>query len=182
MLPIDLRYGVWASSGEIDIYEMKNEFIRNNMALHYGGPWPKYSERFNTYEKRPGGGSFSDSFTVVTMDWSPTEINMYMDGELAFSDKSKAVDRNGWYSKSLNGGPNTPFDMPFYIVLNLAIGGKYPGDSDSTTLSPNSMVRLVLNHAPAPCPAPCPALRHAHAHLPCSSFFQEIDYIRVFAK
>jgi hypothetical protein len=74
MLPIDMRYGVWASSGEIDIYEMKNEFIKNNMALHYGGPWPKYSERFNAYENRPGGGSFSDDFTVVTMDWSPTKI------------------------------------------------------------------------------------------------------------
>jgi hypothetical protein len=74
MLPIDLRYGVWASSGEIDIYEMKNQFIKNNMALHYGGPWPKYSERFNAYENRPGGGSFSEDFTVVTMDWSPTEI------------------------------------------------------------------------------------------------------------
>jgi beta-glucanase (GH16 family) len=148
MLPIDLRYGVWASSGEIDMYEMKNEFIRNNMALHYGGPWPKYSERFNTYERRPGGGSFSDSFTVVTMDWSPTEINMYMDGELAFSDKSKSVDRNGWYSKSLNGGPNTPFDMPFYIILNLAIGGKYPGDSDAATLSPNTMVRFVSFRRP----------------------------------
>lgn len=65
---------MWASSGEIDIYEMKNQFIKNNMALHYGGPWPKYSERFNAYENRPGGGSFSEDFTVVTMDWSPTEI------------------------------------------------------------------------------------------------------------
>lgn len=74
MLPIDMRYGVWASSGEIDIYEMKNQFIKNNMALHYGGPWPKYSERFNAYENRPGGGSFSEDFTIVTMDWSPTEI------------------------------------------------------------------------------------------------------------
>jgi len=176
MLPIDLRYGVWASSGEIDIYEMKNEFIRNNMALHYGGPWPKYSERFNTYERRPGGGSFSDSFTVVTMDWSPTEINMYMNGELAFSDKSKSVDRNGWYSKSLNGGPNTPFDMPFYIILNLAIGGKYPGDSDAATLSLNTMVRFAaLVHV----------LTRANSHSRLSTMLttaQEIDYIRVFGK
>jgi beta-glucanase (GH16 family) len=158
------------------MYEMKNEFIRNNMALHYGGPWPKYSERFNTYERRPGGGSFSDSFTVVTMDWSPTEINMYMDGELAFSDKSKSVDRNGWYSKSLNGGPNTPFDMPFYIILNLAIGGKYPGDSDAATLSPNTMVRFAsLVHV----------LTRANSHSRLSTMLttaQEIDYIRVFGK
>ncbi|KAI8106822.1 hypothetical protein M9434_001476 [Picochlorum sp. BPE23] len=139
MLPIDMRYGVWASSGEIDIYEMKNQFVKNNMALHYGGPWPKYSERFNAYENRPGGGSFSEDFTVVTMDWSPTEIQMSMDGELAFTLKSQSVDsKNGWYSKSLNGGPNSPFDMPFYIILNLAVGGKYPGDATPDTLTPNT--------------------------------------------
>jgi hypothetical protein len=110
------------------------------------------------------------------MDWSPTEINMYMDGELAFSDKSKSVDRNGWYSKSLNGGPNTPFDMPFYIILNLAIGGKYPGDSDAATLSPNTMVRFAaLVHV----------LTRANSHSRLSTMLttaQEIDYIRVFGK
>jgi len=135
MLPIDLRYGVWASSGEIDVYEMKNNFIRNNMALHYGGPWPKYSERFNTYERRPGGGSFSDDFTVVTMDWTPTQINMYMDGELAFSDKSKAIDPNGWYSKSLNGA--------WYDYSSLR--GMHPiahARSRSRCPSPRSLVRL----------------------------------------
>lgn len=62
-----------------------------------------------------------------------------MDGELAFTLKSQSVDpQNGWYSKSLNGGPNSPFDMPFYIILNLAVGGKYPGDATPDTLTPNT--------------------------------------------
>lgn len=80
MLPIDLRYGVWASSGEIDIYEMKNDFSKNNMALHYGGPYPKYSERYNVYNPRPGGGSFSTEFTTATLDWSPTQITSEQGG------------------------------------------------------------------------------------------------------
>jgi len=75
MLPIDLRYGVWASSGEIDMYEMKNDFQKNNMAFHYGGPYPKYNERYNLYEPRPGGGSFSDDFTTVSLTWAPTQIS-----------------------------------------------------------------------------------------------------------
>ena len=74
MLPIDMRYGVWASSGEIDMYEMKNDFKQNNMALHYGGPWPKYSERYNVYEPRPGGGSFSNQYTTTALDWYPTNL------------------------------------------------------------------------------------------------------------
>lgn len=138
MLPIDQRYGAWATSGEIDIYEMKNEFKKNNMALHYGGPSPKYDVKTNTYENRPGGGSFSDDFTVVTMEWSPTKIEMFMDGQLSFSLSSDSVSNDGWFSKTLNGGPNSPFDMPFYIILNLAIGGKYPGDATEDTLSPNT--------------------------------------------
>lgn len=138
MLPIDQRYGAWATSGEIDIYEMKNEFKKNNMALHYGGPSPKYDVKFNAYENKPGGGSFSDEFTVVTMEWSPTKIEMFMDGVLSFSLSSESVSKDGWFSKTLNGGPNSPFDMPFYIILNLAIGGKYPGDATEDTLSPNT--------------------------------------------
>lgn len=138
MLPIDQRYGAWATSGEIDIYEMKNEFKKNNMALHYGGPSPKYDVKFNTYENKPGGGTFSSEFTVVSMEWSPGKIEMFMDGVKSFSLSSSSLDKDGWFSKTLNGGPNSPFDMPFYIILNLAIGGKYPGDATEDTLSPNT--------------------------------------------
>ena len=138
MLPIDQRYGAWATSGEIDIYEMKNEFKKNNMALHYGGPSPKYDVKFNEYENKPGGGSFSSEFTVVTLEWSPGKIEMFMDGVKSFSLSSSILQQDGWYSKTLNGGPNSPFDMPFYIILNLAIGGKYPGDATEDTLSPNT--------------------------------------------
>jgi len=74
MLPVDFRYGQWATSGEIDIYEMKNEFKKNNMALHFGGPYPKYNRRYNVYENKPGKGSFSDGFSTMTMDWSPSTI------------------------------------------------------------------------------------------------------------
>lgn len=61
-----------------------------------------------------------------------------MDGQLSFSMESRSVNADGWYSKSLNGNPNSPFDMPFYIILNLAIGGKYPGNATAETLSPNT--------------------------------------------
>jgi len=138
MLPIDQRYGAWATSGEIDIYEMKNDFKKNNVALHFGGPSPKYDVKFNEYENKPGGGSFSSEFTVVTMEWSPGTIEMFMDGVKSFSLSSSSLQQDGWYSKTLNGGPNSPFDMPFYIILNLAIGGKYPGDATEDTLSPNT--------------------------------------------
>jgi len=138
MLPIDQRYGAWATSGEIDIYEMKNEFKKNNMALHYGGPSPKYDVKFNEYENKPGGGTFSSEFTVVTLEWSPGTIEMFMDGVKSFSLSSSSLNKDGWFSKTLNGGPNSPFDMPFYIILNLAIGGKYPGDATEDTLSPNT--------------------------------------------
>jgi hypothetical protein len=75
MLPVDLRYGVWASSGEIDVYEMKNEFDHVNLAFHYGGPAPKYNKRNNVYPQRPGGGTFSQSYATVALDWTPTSMS-----------------------------------------------------------------------------------------------------------
>ena len=138
MLPTDMRYGVWASSGEIDMYEMKNEFDKCNIALHYGGPWPKLNKRYNMYNPRPGGGTFSDDFTTVTLDWSPTKLSIGMNGEEQLAMQNKAVDPNGYYSDAIGAGPSAPYDIPFYFVINLSVGGRYPGNATDATLLPNA--------------------------------------------
>lgn len=53
-----------------------------------------------------GDGSFSFSFLAVSMQ-----------GEQMFKLESSSISPTGWYSKTLNGGPNSPFDLPFYFVL-----------------------------------------------------------------
>lgn len=138
MFPIELNYGVWASSGEIDIFEMKNMFTHNNMALHYGGPYPKSHKRANEYEKRPNGKKYYDSFTEVSLDWQQDKISFSIDGKSIFTVNSRSIDPDGYYTASKYGGPNAPFDTPFYFIANLAVGGKYPKNATDDTLLPNT--------------------------------------------
>lgn len=138
LLPTDMRYGVWASSGEIDIYEMKNDFAKCNFALHYGGPWPKYNRRYNKYEARPGGGSFSNDFTQVALEWTKTKLTMSMEGEEVLSMDSRSVNPDGFYSDAIGAGDGAPFDIPFYIIMNLSVGGRYPGNATEATVLPNT--------------------------------------------
>jgi beta-glucanase (GH16 family) len=134
-----MRYGVWAGSGEMDLYEMKNDFTQCNFALHYGGPWPKFNKRYNLYNPREGGGSFSNDFTTVALDWSPTEITMLMNGVEQLSKKSRGVDPNGYYSDAINAPDGAPFNIPFYMIINLSVGGRYPGNATDATVLPNSL-------------------------------------------
>ena len=134
-----MRYGVWASSGEMDLYEMKNEFEKCNFALHYGGPWPKANKRYNVYNTRQGGGSFSNDFTTVALDWSTNRIAMSMNGKELMSKDSRGVDpANGYYSDAIGAPDGAPFDIPFYMIINLAVGGRYPGNATDATVLPNS--------------------------------------------
>ena len=137
-LPVDMRYGVWASSGEMDLYEMKNDFTKCNFALHYGGPWPKANKRYNLYFPRQGGGTFYNDFTTVTMDWSTTSITMSMNGAQVLSKSSIAADPNGYYSDAINAPDGAPFDIPFYIIINMSVGGRYPGNATDATVLPNT--------------------------------------------
>lgn len=51
---------------------------------------------------------------------------------------------NGWYSANTGGyqtwGPCAPFDRPFHIILNVAIGGGWPGNPTAATVFPQSML------------------------------------------
>ena len=129
MMSQDSVYGGWASSGEIDVMENKG---RNPTtvggAIHYGGPWPN-----NTYSALdyvfPGGGVATD-FHIYMLEWSTNSIKWYVDGVLYQT-------RTSWYS---TGNPYpAPFDQSFYLIINLAVGGRYDGDPDDTTVFPGVM-------------------------------------------
>ena len=67
-------------------------------------------------------------FHVFGVEWEPAEIRWYVDGKNYFSTTTKMV-RGKWV-----------FDRPFFILLNLAIGGNWPGAPDSTTPFPVKML------------------------------------------
>ncbi|MCA1060060.1 carbohydrate binding domain-containing protein [Rossellomorea aquimaris] len=135
MLPEDDRYGGWAASGEIDILEAQGSNPGEAIGtLHYGESWPnnKYTGTHYAFE---GGSTIADEH-VYSVEWEPGEIRWYVDGKLRQT-------QNNWYSKGTGNAANftypAPFDQPFHMLLNLAIGGNFDGDPTEETMFPQSM-------------------------------------------
>lgn len=125
MLPEDDRYGRWAASGEIDILEAVNlgveckecpGAIENTIlgTLHFGGQWPDNTFA-STEIAQPGS---LEEFHTYSIIWSAGKITWLIDGRI-FAIKT-AED----WSTTATDDPNAPFDQPFHLILNLAIGGK----------------------------------------------------------
>ena len=132
MLPEAGSYGGWAASGEIDIMEARGQHPgRIDGTIHYGGAWPSnvYSGKGYAF---PRGQSIAD-FNTYAVEWdiTPTPaIRWYVNDNL-FSTQTQ------WWSSG--GGYPAPFDRPFHLLLNLAVGGNYVGSPDASTPFPAAM-------------------------------------------
>ena len=126
MMPTrESRYGSWPRCGEIDIMEILGHNTGTTYAnIHYGEP---HAEQQGVYTLADGK-SFADDFHEFGMEWEPGEFRFYIDGELFHT-------VNDWYSVSfgVERPYPAPFDQTFYIQLNLAVGGNWPGNPDETT-------------------------------------------------
>ena len=128
-------YGGWAASGEIDILENKG-FQTHIMsgALHYGGPWPNNQFKLHEYEF-PKGQSVEE-FHTYSLVWEPKKISWYVDDHLYGTSTE-------WHSEDKKGKKRpypAPFDQPFYLLMNVAIGGNFGGNPTKDTQFPQSMV------------------------------------------
>ncbi len=131
MLPQDNVYGGWAASGEIDIVEAVNLGVGGNNTvhgtIHYGGEWPGNTLTGGEYVAPMDAAS---SFHVYAIEWDPTEIRWYVNDTL-YSMK------NAWSS---SGAPfPAPFDQHFHLLLNVAVGGNWPGPPNASTVFPVTM-------------------------------------------
>lgn len=127
MLPSENGYGWWPESGEIDIMEQPSNEVSNI----YG---TIHTEAYNSFTgSGPMGGVtvISDAqtaFHLYAIEWTPDQIDFYVDGQNYFS-----------FSNDHSGSATWPFDKPFYIILNLAVGGAWAGNPDLTTVFPAIM-------------------------------------------
>jgi beta-glucanase (GH16 family) len=126
MLPEKDRYGSWAASGEIDILEAVNlgvpcktcEGGRENTilgTLHFGGKWPK---NLHKGEDVAFPAVLDGGFHTYAIEWYPDRIIWQVDGR-TFAERHMSE-----WSTTGSTSPGAPFDQPFYLILNLAIGGK----------------------------------------------------------
>lgn len=127
MMPTDENlYGQWPKCGEIDIMEvMGQETNKAYGTIHYGEP---HAQSQGTYSVS-AADNFADNYHTYAVDWEPGKITWYIDG-------IKYHEESDWFSAKENQGTvayPAPFDQPFYMILNLAVGGSWVGYPDDTT-------------------------------------------------
>lgn len=121
MLPTHSPYGGWPMSGEIDIMEAKGRTpARSSGALHYGSRWPHHT--YSHFDHAfPPGADITD-FNRYAVEWEADEIRWYVNDTLIGTERK-------WWSRRPDAAENyphlAPFDQPFHIVLNLAVGGSF---------------------------------------------------------
>lgn len=129
MLPTDEAYGPWAASGEIDIMELlghQPDIVHGT--LHYGDRWPNNTSDGSQTHKLVSG-DYSDDFHVFRLDWHAEGMRWYVDDILY-----RETPASQWFSAT---APSpAPFDQRFHLILNLAVGGEWPKNPDSSTKFP----------------------------------------------
>lgn len=125
MLGNDIGNVGWPNSGEIDIMENVG-FEPNTVHGTLHGPGYSGSGGIGAGYNGP---NFSDAFHTYAIDWAPNVIKWYVDGNLYQTRTPADLNGNRWV-----------FDHPFYMILNLAVGGYWPGDPNSSTVFPQHLV------------------------------------------
>jgi beta-glucanase (GH16 family) len=124
MLPTDNYYGRWPRSGEIDIMELLgNEPEKVYGTLIYGKPYEASSNTYSLYNEK----TFSDDFHVFGLVWEPEGIYWYIDGQPFHYETY-------WYTSDRVNEFQAPFNMRFHLILNIAVGGSWPGRPDDSTV------------------------------------------------
>ncbi|GAA0234370.1 glycoside hydrolase family 16 protein [Saccharothrix mutabilis subsp. mutabilis] len=125
MLGQDIGSVGWPNSGEIDIME----FLGHQQNTVYGTiHGPGYSGA-GGIGMAYNGPNFADGFHTFAVDWTPQGIAWSVDGHV-YQRRTPAD----------LGGRQWVFNKPFFIILNLAVGGEWPGYPDASTVFPQQFV------------------------------------------
>ena len=127
------EYGHWPFSGELDIFETQNNYRRKFMTMHYGDVSGNHVAAGGT--SRYGGGSAHFQF-----EWATDYIAWFQDGrQVQRFDKWAAGDEN----RNAIDFP-APFDQPFKLIVNFAMGGGLTGVNDYQKCTISSRIRSRL--------------------------------------
>jgi beta-glucanase (GH16 family) len=129
MLGADISKVGWPACGEIDIME---NIGREPSMVHGTIHGPGYSggNGIGAPFSLAGGARFADDFHVFAVEWEPTALRFYVDMSL-YATRTPA---------DLPAGQRWVFDHPFFLLLNVAVGGSWPGSPDGTTVFPQTML------------------------------------------
>lgn len=118
----------WPKSGEIDMMENIGDAGTIYSTIH--GPGYSGAGGISAKYALPAGSATNTGFHVYAVEWAPNDIKFYFDDNLI-------AERT---PKDLPAGTTWVYDHPFFIILNVAVGGGWPGNPDGTTVFPQVML------------------------------------------
>lgn len=141
MLGADIVSAGWPKCGEIDVMEN----IGKEPAIVHGtvhGSGYSGAHSIGAPYSLPGSPPLSEDFHMYSVEWRPARVEFFIDGT-PYLTVTPA---------SLPAGAKWVYDHPFFLLLNLAVGGGWPGNPDQTTVFPQEMlidwVRVSTAQAP----------------------------------
>jgi beta-glucanase (GH16 family) len=129
MLGSNVEKEGWPACGEIDVMEN----IGKEPALVHGTiHGPGYSGRggIGSPFALPDDQLFGDDFHVFAVEWEPAAIRFYVDSHLYATRTPAGLPKGGRWV----------YDHPFFLLLNVAVGGVWPGTPDGTSVFPQTML------------------------------------------
>lgn len=126
MLPTDNVFGGWPHSGEIDIMEyLGHETDKAYGTIHYS---INNAHNYDGDSYTLASGGFNDAFHTFTVEWESGAVRWYIDDVLFHSVTETSLGIDPWV-----------FDEDFHFIVNLAVGGNWPGNPDGTTVFPQTL-------------------------------------------
>ncbi len=155
LLGVNIGTVGWPTCGEVDIME---NIGREPTVVHSTVHGPGYSggNGIGHAYVAPNGHPFSDDFHLYAMEWSPGLLRFLVDNQSFFTVTPA----------SLPAGTSWVYNGPEFILLNLAVGGPWPGSPDASTVFPQRMlVDYVRVYTTAVAPTPTLRVQQLTNHV-----------------
>jgi beta-glucanase (GH16 family) len=118
----------WPDCGELDIMENKGSQISTTSSAIHGPGYSGNTPFAHAYDL--GQGNFSDDFHTFAVEWDSAHVRYFVDDTIHYQVTREAIEK---YGRSV-------LDQPFFIILNLAVGGHFDGDPRSDDIFPATMM------------------------------------------
>ncbi len=119
----------WPARGELDIMENVGRDPTSNVGAMHG---PGYSGSMDFRATYVLAGGYSSDFHVFAIEWEPNVVRWYVDDNLYETRTPADLAARG-------GNLRWVYDHPFFIIFNVAVGGRFPGNPDATTPFPQAL-------------------------------------------
>jgi len=127
----------WPDCGEIDIMEVRGTQPYTNLGSLHGPGYSGMHPLTGHYSLPDGGPSLSDDYHVYAIEWETGVVRFYVDANLYETRTPTDIPADA------GANAHWVYDHPFFILINLAVGGRFPGPPDGTTFPQTMLIDYV---------------------------------------